>query len=123
MVVDEYGDGIYPEIREGEWCLSPEEQELLRLDKFSKLQCEEIILSVHPYLTLFDSKIVDGLNIDKTFELHFLSNILRNSGNICKYLKDFGDNTFASSKLSTVLGYKPEVVRGMWIILVITRNP
>ena len=112
VVVDEYGDGILPQFREGELCLSPEEQELLRLDMFSKLQCKEIIISVHPCLVEQDSKVVDGLNINKTFELHFLSNILRNSGNICKYFKDFGDNTFASSKHSTVLGYKPEVVRG-----------
>jgi len=85
-VVDEYGDGILPQFREGEFCLSPEEQELLRLDMFSKLQCKEIIISVHPGLVLH--KVVDGLNINKTFELHFLSNILRNSGNICKYFKD-----------------------------------
>ena len=64
VVVNEYGDGIGPDLREGKWCLSPEEQELLRLDKFSKLQYKEIIISVHPHVTLFDSKIVDGLNID-----------------------------------------------------------
>ena len=45
VVVDEYGDGIKPEIREGKWCLSPEEQELLRLDKYSKLQTGQIIIS------------------------------------------------------------------------------
>lgn len=112
VVVDEYGDGIMPQLRVGEFCLSPEEQELLRLDKFSKLQCEEIIISVHPDLTTMDSEIVDVLNIDQTFELHFLSNILRNSGNICKYVKDFGGISLAGSKHSTVLGYKPEVERG-----------
>ena len=37
---------------------------------------------------------------------------MRNSRNICKYFKDFGDTSFPSSKLSTVLGYKPEVVKG-----------
>jgi len=37
---------------------------------------------------------------------------LRNSRNICEYFKDFGDTALDSSKLSTVLGYKPEVVKG-----------
>ena len=112
--VDEYGDGIVPKLtklREGKLCLSPEEQELLRLDKYSTLQTEEIIISLHPNL-VGDSKLVDGLNIDKTFEVHFLSNILRNSRNICEYTKDFGDTGFRSCKFSTVLGYKPEVVQG-----------
>ena len=114
MVVDEYGDGIVPKLtklREGKLCLSPEEQELLRLDKYSTLQTEEIIISLHPNL-VGDSKLVDGLNIDKTFEEHLLSNILRNSRNICEYIKDFDDISLRSSKLSTVLGYKPEVVKG-----------
>ena len=113
VVVDEYGDGIKPNLREGKWCLSSEEQKLLRLDKFSnKLQTEEIIISLHPDLVIGDNKIVDGLNIDKTFELHLLSNILRNSRNICEYFKDSGNTRLQSSKLSTVLGYKPEMVRG-----------
>ena len=81
------------------------------VDKYSTLQTEEIIISLHPNL-VFDPKHVYGLNINKTFEEHFLSNILRNSRNICKYFKDFGDTSFPSSKLSTVLGYKPEVVKG-----------
>ena len=110
VVVDEYGEGFLPILR-GKWCLSPEELELLRLDKFSTLQTEEIIISLHPNL-VGDSKLVDGLNIDKTFEVHFLSNILRNSRNICEYTKDFGDTDFRSCKFSTVLGYKPEVVQG-----------
>ena len=60
-----------------------------------------------------DSKFADGLNKDKTFEEYFLANILRNSRNICEHIKyNFGDFSFRSSKLSTVLGYKPEVVKG-----------
>ena len=109
VVVDEYGEGFLPILR-GKWCLSPEELELLRLDKFSTLQTEEIIISLHPS-QLRDPKLVEVLNIDKTFEEHFLSNILRTSRSICEYFKDCG-NTLESSKLSTVLGYKPEVVKG-----------
>ena len=60
-----------------------------------------------------DSKFADELNKDKTFEEYFLSNILRNSRNICEHIKyNFGDFSFRISKLSTVLGYKPEVVKG-----------
>jgi len=112
VVVDEYGDGISPGFREGKLCLSPEEEELLRLDKFSMLDANEIIISIHPTLMTIDSELDNGLNIDKTFEVHFLSNILRNSRNICEHLKDFGDPSFDSNKLSTVLGYKPELVWG-----------
>ena len=112
VVVDEYGDGIKPEFREGKFCLSPLPEELLRLDKFSMLDANEIIISINPYL-MISSELPDVINIDKTFEVHFLSNILRNSRNICEHIiKDFGETSLDSCKPSTVLGYKPELVRG-----------
>jgi len=111
VVVDEYGEGIGPKVRKGKLCLSPEEEEFMRLDKFDKLDAEEIIIAIHPAIAT-DFKLVDGLNIEKTFEVLFLSNILRNSRNICEHIKDFGDTSLERYKFSTVLGYKPELVKG-----------
>ena len=111
VVVDEYGDGKHFEIKDGKFYLCPEDQELLRLDKFSILDIKNIIISLHPDI-VYDSKLVHGLNIDKTFEEHFLSNVLRNSKNIFDRFKAAGSVNLNSSKLSTVLGYKPEVVKG-----------
>ena len=111
VVVDEYGDGFGARVREGKYCLSPEQEELLRLDKFSMLDAKEIIISINPTL-MRDSELYNRLNIDKTFEVHFLLRILRNSGNICKHCIDYGYINSENSKPSTVLGYKPELVRG-----------
>ena len=77
MVVDEYGDGFGARVREGKYCLSPEQEVLLRLDNFSKIDGKEIIISINPTL-MRDSELYNRLNIDKTFEVHFLLRILRN---------------------------------------------
>ena len=113
VVVYEYGDSFRPEFRKGKYCLSQEEQEVLRLDKFSStfLDTKEIIIAIHPNLEIC-SKLVDGLHIDESFQVHFLSMIMRNSSNICEHFKDLGYIIYGNSKLSTVLGYKPELVEG-----------
>ena len=68
VVVDEYGDGLGARVREGKYCLFPEQEELSRLDKFSKIDTHEIIISLNPTL-IRDSELYNGLNTDKTFEV------------------------------------------------------